>query len=702
VYDALVKRLQYPSPQMRGSAEIAYLLSRPEIILDEMAKLYEKRGQFEPALRAVEFVAQRQPEDLPAQVRVIRLLVTMGRGDDAVARAAQLVRKFHASSEALTELRATYHHLDRDAELVRELRALLTERPDDRAILFALGDALESAGRTRDAEALLERAIDDRSGDVEVVARLVQMMIARGQIPRAARTLVEASAANPRNATALESQWAALLSPGRNDALRVEAMRELDVSEGARAAKLYYLHHVMRAWSREMSARETLELSVRTAPPFAPAYRAMVNMIWASPPRATRDDRAEQTTALIDAARAAGQETLADEIRALMLLAQKQPEPAARLLARTAESKSPPPPVEALFALATAHRVAGNTGGFEQVSWRILSDHPHFADAHAALCKHYLDQGQLTAARRVLSLWRSNAPGDVNARLLDATLQLRVANAPQKAEEVLADLFRSSADDATVLANMRVFYSETNHGSRFIELLEKEVARRPHNYVAVAQLADVYASQDRPADAARVLDAVRDAMIHSRDVDRLYLVGGMYLRIDQKQQTERTLQDVLRIDPSFAPAGNDLGYTLADEGRDLDRAEALIRRAVAAEPNNPMFLDSLGWVLYKRGRFAEARQPLEQALVARRYDDPIVLDHLADTLYRLNLASEAAKLWQEASDKLGPASAGSAERDEAKTLRLQLGQKLKQFGASEPVTVAPVVEESVRPNQAKN
>ena len=57
---------------------------------------------------------------------------------------------------------------------------------------------------------------------------------------------------------------------------------------------------------------------------------------------------------------------------------------------------------------------------------------------------------------------------------------------------------------------------------------------------------------------------------------------------------------------------NDLGYLYAEQGKNLEKAEAMIRKAVADEPENSAYLDSLGWVLFKRGKAKEAIDPARE------------------------------------------------------------------------------------------
>ncbi len=122
----------------------------------------------------------------------------------------------------------------------------------------------------------------------------------------------------------------------------------------------------------------------------------------------------------------------------------------------------------------------------------------------------------------------------------------------------------------------------------------------------------------------------------------LYVDRG---RIDEGVAELEALYERLPDDPNV---NNDLGYLYADQGIQLERAEEMIRKAVAAEPENAAYLDSLGWVLYKRGRYAEAVEPLTQAVEQLNRDDPTIYDHLGDAYFELKQYDEARSYWQKA------------------------------------------------------
>ena len=73
-----------------------------------------------------------------------------------------------------------------------------------------------------------------------------------------------------------------------------------------------------------------------------------------------------------------------------------------------------------------------------------------------------------------------------------------------------------------------------------------------------------------------------------------------------------------------------------------EQAEAMIKIAVEAEPENAAYLDSMGWVLFKLGRYGEALPYLEKAVkISTGTGDETLYDHLADVYDRLERPNDA-------------------------------------------------------------
>lgn len=143
-----------------------------------------------------------------------------------------------------------------------------------------------------------------------------------------------------------------------------------------------------------------------------------------------------------------------------------------------------------------------------------------------------------------------------------------------------------------------------------------------------------------------------------------YLLSGVYSTQQKWKESEELLQMILAADPDDATACNDLGYHWADQGKNLEEAERLIRKALeidrmeknrrrpplekaTQEPDNAAYVDSLGWVLFRRGKLKEACEVLEKA-VTLEADDPTVWSHLGDVYQALGQSERAHAVWQRA------------------------------------------------------
>jgi tetratricopeptide (TPR) repeat protein len=93
----------------------------------------------------------------------------------------------------------------------------------------------------------------------------------------------------------------------------------------------------------------------------------------------------------------------------------------------------------------------------------------------------------------------------------------------------------------------------------------------------------------------------------------LYLAGKWFVDQHHAERAIPLFEKVLEIDPEFTPVLNRLGYSYAASG-DLARAEALMKRYVAAMPGDPNPEDSYGDILFKAGLYQQAKAHFVAAL----------------------------------------------------------------------------------------
>ncbi|NOY70326.1 MAG: tetratricopeptide repeat protein [Deltaproteobacteria bacterium] len=135
--------------------------------------------------------------------------------------------------------------------------------------------------------------------------------------------------------------------------------------------------------------------------------------------------------------------------------------------------------------------------------------------------------------------------------------------------------------------------------------------------------------------------------IDPENPDLYYSLGIVLDKKGDPGAAVKEMETVIRLAPDHADALNYLGYTYADKGEHLDKAEALVKKALSLKPDNGYILDSIGWVYFKKGDFENALTYMIKA-VEKVPDDAIILEHLGDVYVALNQADKALETYERA------------------------------------------------------
>jgi tetratricopeptide (TPR) repeat protein len=98
----------------------------------------------------------------------------------------------------------------------------------------------------------------------------------------------------------------------------------------------------------------------------------------------------------------------------------------------------------------------------------------------------------------------------------------------------------------------------------------------------------------------------------------------------------------------------------ADRGIKLDDAVAMLKKAVAFDPQNYAYLDSLAWAYYKQGQYAMA-EDYERKAALRMPNDPTLLDHLGEIEARNGKLQQAIVDWQKSLQEYSTSLAPDAD-----------------------------------------
>jgi Tfp pilus assembly protein PilF len=265
----------------------------------------------------------------------------------------------------------------------------------------------------------------------------------------------------------------------------------------------------------------------------------------------------------------------------------------------------------------------------------------------------------LGAERRLIAL--DLQEGDFAAAEARLTPLMRERGATALAVLISAQLAEQRGDDARAMQSYRLLIDTTlavtartaaarlllKHGDRnnALTLLDDYAAQNPESRIEVgaaraqllAQAGDVEAALTGLTELEKQYPGHPDLQYQRATV----LETGGRTR-DALAQFERALK-VRPDDPQLA---NALGFTLADHGQRLDRAETLIRQAIEVSPDNPAIQDSLGWVLYRRGKMKESLPLLQRAW--RNSGDGEIAAHYGEVLWKAGDEGQARYVWQQA------------------------------------------------------
>ena len=127
------------------------------------------------------------------------------------------------------------------------------------------------------------------------------------------------------------------------------------------------------------------------------------------------------------------------------------------------------------------------------------------------------------------------------------------------------------------------------------------------------------------------------------------LLGDCYHELGEQDKSFSSYDNALALRPDNLYVMNNYSYFLSTSNTNIEKAEALGKKIVEAEPENSHYLDTYGWALFKNGKYNEALKYLNEALKYSSGDDKAAIyEHIGDVKWKLNDADSALKYWQNA------------------------------------------------------
>ena len=163
------------------------------------------------------------------------------------------------------------------------------------------------------------------------------------------------------------------------------------------------------------------------------------------------------------------------------------------------------------------------------------------------------------------------------------------------------------------------------------EAFKSSIEKNPESMRAYLALARIYLAekkQDKAIDQYKAIIAKNPKQVGA------HMMLGMIYEFQKKNDlSEDHYRKALAVNPDFVPAANNLAYMLAEQGRNLDEALSMAKKAKEKAPEDPNVMDTLGWVYYKKGLYESSISELLDCL-EKMSDNPVVYYHLGLAYYK--------------------------------------------------------------------
>ena len=272
------------------------------------------------------------------------------------------------------------------------------------------------------------------------------------------------------------------------------------------------------------------------------------------------------------------------------------------------------------------------------LGWRSQNDNSILTFVY----ENYLETKQYETAAWLLENMLKGAPQSSEIHYLSGV----TFDGLKRTEKALAHLEQVKPESRfynNAVVHRAVLLHDKGEIEQAIRIVLGAIETDPENPDYYLYLGSFYEELERYDEAIEILE--KGLEIDSNNARIQFRLGVVYDKIGRRKRALEVMEKVVQIEPNNAKALNYLGYTYAEMGIELEKAEALILRALEIKPEDGYIIDSLAWVYFKQGAFDQALLWLKKAITLVP-DDPTILEHIGDVYQALNKKSLALKYYQ--------------------------------------------------------
>lgn len=190
--------------------------------------------------------------------------------------------------------------------------------------------------------------------------------------------------------------------------------------------------------------------------------------------------------------------------------------------------------------------------------------------------------------------------------------------------------------------------SQKNNHEKAIDILKRSLNLNPNDANALGAIG--YSLNHLKKEEEALVYLNRALRNEPNNLQVLSIIALIHETNKNYALSDSLYSRALKIDSTNVLILNNLAYSWADRGINLDEALSMAKKAVEAEPKNSSYLDTIGWIYFKLGDYKKAKHNIEAAVDMEK-DNSTLLDHLGDVYFKLGDKKKAMSNWKKAFEK---------------------------------------------------
>lgn len=655
-----------PEPALAAYDQVLKLQPNNNSAHISKASLEIDSGKFDAAKLDIDAARKETPNNL--NVTYTQAMLDFRQGKSAAALES-LQQVLHAAPENMPSILlagAVQYSLGSMPQAEQHLKKYLGKNPGNLYARKLLASTLLKSRQTQSAIDVLSPALKDAQQDAQLFALAGESYMQAGDFTKAAEYFAKASALAPKAAELHSALGLSKLALGENEraVAEMETAVNLDAKSPKAGVMLVLTHLRLKEYDKALAAAKVIEKELPDDP--------LAHNLKGAAYLGKKDTAAARAS--FEKALSIQPTNFTALVNLVQLdLQEKKPDVAKKRLEAILEKDKKN--IQIMTALASLAQSQGQTKEVTVWLERASSENPDALQPAMMLATHYLRTGEKQKALTLAQKLQGSNPSNPDVLDILAQAQFANGDKPAALESYnklavlmpesalvkfrIASIYMAmqnqpAASDALKKAlTLQPDYLDAQFAQVTLELrkenydgalaiarqIQKQRAKSPVGY---ALEGDVLMAQKKPALAVKAYEHAyaigksgplmiklhaslsqagksKEASSrltqwlkeHPADASTRMYLAGTYLAERQNKAAIEQYQTILRQDPKYALALNNLAWLYQQEKdpRALDYAE----KANQLTPDNPATLDTLGWILVEQGNTTRGLPLLQKA-----------------------------------------------------------------------------------------